>query len=319
MEQEPLISVIVPVYNGEKFLNECLDSIEKQTYRHFEAIIINDGSTDATLSILNRYAAADKRFKVFSQDNTGQSGARNAALDLVSGKYLTMVDADDIIDKDFLKTLYVLSIETGDDIVACRPTQDMTELGLYNDVYSSVDSLSYMKLTLSQKAYDHSVWGKLYKTDIWENIRFKDLYYEDLEVFPRIFLKTPNVTVTNARLYFYRSNENSFINTFSPKRLDVLKSADNVISTLREHDCNTSIIDAAYSRKLSALFNMYFITYGRPEFSQIHNRCWNDIVQLRGRFIFNPISSLKLRAGIAASYLGRNFILYLNRKLNISK
>ncbi|MBR3628081.1 MAG: glycosyltransferase family 2 protein [Elusimicrobia bacterium] len=116
----PKISVIVPTYNVEKYLSQCLDSILNQTFKDFECICINDGSTDNSLSILQKYASKDNRIKIINQENKGLSGARNAALKIVTGKYITFVDSDDFVSSDYLEKLINLAEKENSDIVYCR-------------------------------------------------------------------------------------------------------------------------------------------------------------------------------------------------------
>ena len=111
-------SIIVPVYNVELFLRECLDSIENQTFKGFEVICINDGSTDGSLSILQEYAAKDSRFKVISQENQGQGVARNNGIDIAQGEYLLFIDPDDFIEPNMLEIIYKKFQQTDAEIVA---------------------------------------------------------------------------------------------------------------------------------------------------------------------------------------------------------
>ena len=129
MSDIPLISVIVPVYNGEQYITECIESILSQTYHNIEVIIIDDGSTDDTVRITRQYAAGDKRIKLISQSNRGPSCARNLGLENARGSYITFVDADDVVSTDYLEVLYILLCETGADITACTFTNKYDKLG----------------------------------------------------------------------------------------------------------------------------------------------------------------------------------------------
>lgn len=319
MVQAPLISIIVPVYNGERFLEECLESIRRQTYHNIEVVVVDDGSTDASAMIIRRYVEVDSRFRYVYQQNAGLSGARNTALDIILGEYVAMVDADDVIHEEFINSMYVISLETGGDIVCCRHSNDIDRIGLFNECFISMDTDRYMYLALSQKGMNHSVCGKLYRSCVWDNLRFSPYYYEDLDIFPRAFLRAGTVAVTEARLYYYRPNDQSITNTFSPRRLDVLSAIENVISILENKGCDTKLINAAYARRMSAMFNIFLITCHRPEYYGINRQCWREIVKSRGRFLFEPASSIKLRTGIVVSYLGRRFTWALNNLIKFSK
>ncbi len=319
MVQAPLISIIVPVYNGERFLEECLESIRRQTYHNIEVVVVDDGSTDASSLIIRRYVDADSRFKYVCQKNAGLSGARNTALDIISGQYVAMVDADDVIHEEFINSMYVISLETGDDIVCCRHSNDINKVRLSNECFTSMNTGRYMYLALSQKGMNHSVCGKLYRSCLWDNLRFSPYYYEDLDIFPRVFLRAGSVAVTEARLYYYRPNDQSITNTFSPRRLDVLRAIDNVISTLEDKGCDRKLINAAHARRMSALFNIFLITCRQPVYDRINRQCWHEIVRSRGRFLFGSVALMKLRAGIVVSYLGRRFTNSLNDLIRFSK
>ncbi|MDE6449336.1 MAG: glycosyltransferase, partial [Muribaculaceae bacterium] len=260
----------MPVYNGERFLEECLESIRRQTYHNIEVVVVDDGSTDASAMIIRRYVEADSRFRYVYQQNAGLSGARNTALDIISGEYVAMVDADDVIHEEFINSMYVISLETGGDIVCCRHSNDINGIGLSNECFISMDTDRYMYLALSQKGMNHSVWGKLYRSCIWDNLRFSPYYYEDLDIFPRVFLRAETVAVTEARLYYYRPNDQSITNTFSPRRLDVLRAIENVISILKNKGCDTKLINAAYARRMSAMFNIFLITCRQPDYYSIN-------------------------------------------------
>ena len=116
----PKISVIIPVYNVEKYLSQCLDSILNQTFKDFECICVNDGSTDKSLAILQEYVNKDDRIKIINQENKGLSGARNSALKIVNGKYITFIDSDDFVTIDYLEKLINIAEKEDSDIVYCR-------------------------------------------------------------------------------------------------------------------------------------------------------------------------------------------------------
>lgn len=113
----PIISIIVPIYNREKWLRNCLDSISSQTFKEWECILVNDGSTDNSLKIAQEYAANDERFIVFSQENQGVSAARNLGLDHAQGKWLAFVDSDDEIAPDYLEILHKIGEDNNADLV----------------------------------------------------------------------------------------------------------------------------------------------------------------------------------------------------------
>lgn len=320
MTETPLISVIVPVYNCEKYLQECIDSILAQTYSNLELIIVNDGSTDGSTTIINMYATADKRVRVLSQANQGPSSARNLALGNMRGRYVTFVDADDYISSEFLEVLYILLQESGSDMAAAAYSRSRHPEFNGHERYFTIEASGYLADVLYKRCSDNSIWGKLYDASLWKGVRFVDMRYEDLEIFPRICLRASTVTVTEAKLYFYRCNESSFINTFTAQRLEALKAVDMIIETLsscatKSHD---KLVRAAQSRKLAASFNIFLITFGRSDCSRAAESAWSNILSLRGSCLSDPDVSLKIKAGILASYTGKGTLAALNGLFRIS-
>ena len=317
MLSAPLISVIVPVYNCEQYLCDCIESILSQHYDNLELIIVDDGSTDSSLDVARRYAARDGRIKVLHQDNSGPSGARNRGLDEATGEYVTFVDADDIIHPDYVEVMYALCTESGADMVACGMTRQFDRLGLHNEGYVTLDSIGYVTDVLYQRLSDNSVSAKLFHRDLWHGIRFRDMRYEDLEVFPRVCLNARAVAVTTSPLYFYRPNESSFISNYSESRLDVLKALDSLEDYLNRHPLCHQMHPALKSRRLSASFNVFLITHGHPEHTFYNERAWHNIVTSRSHCFKDRSVKLKLKLGILSSYMGKSTIVMLNRILKI--
>ena len=220
--KDPFVSIIVPVYNGEKYLSECLDSILLQTYENFELIVVNDGSTDDTGKILEDYARKDCRIHVISQENVGLSGARNKGLDFCIGDYITMIDSDDCIAENYLEVLLALALETHSDIVVAESARKQARLGLNGESYIMLESNDFVAQVLYKKRSDNSACGRLYARNLWSDLRFSNLYYEDLEIFPKITLKANRITYTKAKLYYYRTNEEGITGHFSEKNAHIV-------------------------------------------------------------------------------------------------
>lgn len=175
-----LISVIVPVYNVEKYLERCINSLIKQTYPHLEIILVDDGSTDDSGSICDYYATQYHNVFVIHQENRGQWHARNAGLDMCQGEYIGFVDSDDYIEKDMYEILYRDITEYMADIAGCSSFKEMDGqashqkfTGKYLE-YSSPEKFVFDSFTLQ---FDIAVWSKLYCKRILSNVRFPELYY----------------------------------------------------------------------------------------------------------------------------------------------
>ena len=169
MNNVPLISVVVPVYNSEKTIERCLDSIIQQTYRNLEIIIVDDGSCDSSSIICDKKAAADRRIRVIHQRNTGVAGARNAGLQIVRGELLTWVDSDDWIDTDFIDRLYSAQSLHDADMIVVPPEWNYN--GKNSIMLSDDDIMKYH--VMSRLGY--VLWGTLTKTSRYSDLRFKDL------------------------------------------------------------------------------------------------------------------------------------------------
>lgn len=224
------ISVIVPIYNTELYMRKCLDSIVNQTYPNLEIILINDGSTDSSLSIIQEYAKTDNRIIVIDQPNGGQSRARNAALDIMTGDYLSFVDSDDWLDLNTFKAVMNLfSASTDADMIAF-PVELVYEDGRVKPRRDSFAE-SFVKkydYKLSEKIFHgisiFSVWGRIFKSSIFQNIRFPEgRIYEDVGIFPDIDRKLRVIGYSTIGKYYYYQREGSSMNTPSILNINFIK------------------------------------------------------------------------------------------------
>lgn len=182
-----IISVIVPIYNGARFLDLCLASLEKQTYPYWEAILVNDGSTDDSLKILQQYAARDSRLKIIDQEHAGVAAARNAGLDAACGTYITFADADIVFYPQFMEIMLKTLLQTRSDFVWCKgegcaEDSDFNILKCYNQYLVSDHFKPLQRFILRQKPrINVAVWGKLCKAELLEGLRFKTDFRETLD------------------------------------------------------------------------------------------------------------------------------------------
>lgn len=214
MHHCPLISVIVPIYNAEKTIKRTIDSILSQTYHHFELILINDGSTDNSLSICKNYSVQDNRIIVINQNNQGIERTRINAIKMVNGQYLTFVDADDWIIPSYLETLLNKSIENDADIVQINSYKTIDRYGIlkirmhnYKErLYTSNHLLKYNKNYVG-RLIPNCVWGKLYKTSLFSNIEiipWNIHWGDDFHINQAISSQISSIYFTNIYGYYYR-------------------------------------------------------------------------------------------------------------------
>lgn len=227
------VSVVVPVYNVEKYLDRCITSILNQTYPDFELILIDDGSGDSSGSICDAWAKADARIRVFHKENGGLSDARNYGIDYAKGEYITFVDSDDYIDRDYLSILVGLVREYGAQI-ACVSGICAYEGGKVahksSDSRGCLGAEEALKCAYTRRYFGVSAWGKLYKADLFSEIRYpKGRLYEDLLVTPHLIAASDSVAYSSSEQYFWVQREGSIIHTIQSE-----KEVDLHLSGLRE-------------------------------------------------------------------------------------
>ena len=231
------ITVIVPVYNVENYLNKCLDSLINQTYKNLEIIVINDGSTDNSGKICQEYAQKDNRIIYFEKENGGQSEARNMGLDRMTGSYVTFVDSDDWVEPDYVEVLYNKLIEYQADIAVGNYYSYNEQEGIfYFHIFgSSYYEKVYDNVSIFENFYESEhmknfallcVGGKLYKADLFRELRFEvGKLGEDGYLNQKIYLLAEKTIYLNAGLYAYRQREGSSSRSWTEKWMHALVDA----------------------------------------------------------------------------------------------
>lgn len=227
---QELISVIVPIYKVEKYLNRCINSIVNQSYKNIEIILVDDGSPDKCGEICDEWVKKDKRIKVIHKENGGLSDARNAGIEIAQGEYLSFIDSDDYVHKDFIKILYENCLKNNADISMCGVRQTDKDENINKEIKNENIKIIFSKDVLERKHNIYCVaWNKLYKKSIFSNIRYpKGKIHEDVAVIYKIMYYSNKIAVTDAELYFYFSAPESIMRSeFSEKRLDILDGLKN--------------------------------------------------------------------------------------------
>ena len=255
--KNPEISVIVPVYKVEKYLNECIDSILAQTFTDFELILVDDGSPDGCPALCDAAAQRDDRVRVVHQKNRGLSGARNAGLDIARGEWIAFVDSDDVIDKTYLEKLYCAGKQSGAEIVACNllfMQEDGSpcryqEQPLCTEILSQDEAIHRMRLTPLIQATT-----RLHRRDILEGIHFPvGKHYEDAFTTPEIFERVSTVACVEEKLYYYRQQPTSILHgKVTLKNLEEVDANYGLLQCMLRHGKK----DAAYLQY--ALMKRYF-------------------------------------------------------------
>lgn len=215
---EELISVIVPVYNGEKLLPKCMEHLLGQTHGDFEIILVDDGSKDGTGALCDGYVAKDSRVRVIHQENQGVSRARNAGLDGATGKYVAFVDADDYVEPDYLERLRRNLVENGADIASCDYQEVIqadvrgTNIPFVAESRMITDKAVYFEdMVTAREAYWSTITAKLYRRELIGDTRFNApfRYGEDHVFLFDLFSKAPKVHQDTYQGYYYVRNESS--------------------------------------------------------------------------------------------------------------
>ena len=215
MEYEELISIIVPIYNVEKYLAECVNSIMNQSYKHIEIILVDDGSTDNSGRLCEQFRELDNRIIVVHKENGGLSSARNAGIENSHGNMFMFIDSDDYIGKDMASKLYETMIKYKADMSICnmnRVFDDGTIKPFYNitEAFKCLDGDKRFE-TLSQP----SVCNKMFRKRLFENIRFPEgKYYEDTYIYHELAYNANKIGLVNYNGYWYRLRSNSILGDF---------------------------------------------------------------------------------------------------------
>lgn len=219
-----MISVIVPIYNVAPYLNRCLDSLRNQSYKNFEVIMVNDGSTDESGEIAKTYSKIAPQFVYIYQENKGQGAARNTGIRAAKGDYLAFVDSDDFVHKDYLKRLHEMMLSNGADISMCSVQRvwdngRRTTNAITNDGTRVIEDVSNYLVKGS-----FSVWNKLYKKNLFDGLTFPErMKFEDFALLPRVIERAHKLVSSQDILYYYFWRSGSTTNAVKIQR-DILKA-----------------------------------------------------------------------------------------------
>ena len=230
---KPLISVIIPIYNVEKYLRKCLDSVISQTQKDIEVILVDDGSDDKSGDICEEYVPLDGRIKVIHKENGGVSSARNVGLDVSTGEYIGFVDGDDYIEPDMLEYLYNLIQATGADLSQCGIIHSFADRDTNPsaiDYYTATDSKTALRLMIESRYADMYIFNKLFRREIIDTIRFRDFKVaEDALFLTEFMLSAKKAVLTNRPKYHYYHRQNSLTTKpFNESVFDFMKVHDSV-------------------------------------------------------------------------------------------
>lgn len=255
------ISVIIPVYNTEEYISQCLESLVNQTFKDIEIICVNDGSQDKSLEVLQDYAEKDDRIIVINQENSGVSVARNNGLKLAKGEFITFVDSDDWVDVDFIERLYdAITLKKCDIAVttAIRKRKHSSKYRLYYRAEAIYSTLAE-KIEVCQIPKCCYVWGKLYKANIIKDMLFTpNVYFEDVLWLPEVIKKSEKLVTVPGPVYYYRVNNKSIVKTTpTPKKQkDSYLAKKYIVDFFNENDLVLSEKEKNVTKCVKYCFNI---------------------------------------------------------------
>ena len=309
-----LISVIVPVYNAEQYLESCIENLLCQTYLHMEIIFVNDGSIDHSLEIIKRFQQKDDRIIVATQKNGGASSARNRGIQISSGKYIMFVDADDCITNDYVEYLYHLVKKYRTRIAVCdsflvKEKKKIKKNKIEKEVVLSQKEV--LKEMLYKEIYFIAPWGKIFEKSLWEDISFPEgKTYEDLATLYKLYMKCDKICCSTYQKYYYCIRENSLTTkTFTEKYFDRIYHADEMAFAITKKypDLKTPGLARQTHDRLATLVRLISVN---EEFKEQEKEIKNFLKEHKKEILKNPYISKKDKAVLLAFSLGNSFVKF---------
>ena len=307
-KEKALITVIVPIYNIEEYIAPCVKTIINQSYKNLEILLVDDGSTDNSPKICDKYKESDKRINVIHKKNGGLSDARNVAIEKAKGDFIFLLDGDDTIHERIIEVLHQNIKKYKADIATSSFLQfeDGTKpraINLSKSCVKCLDTEGALENMLYQKGCTNTAWGKLYKKELFDNIRYpKGELYEDLATTYKLFSKAKRIVVDDRKMYNYRQRYGSIVNnSFSLKHLRSLDFVKEQTAFIEKNFPN--IKNAAYNREL---MDYYYILYEMPKgkFRDEYRELVKGIKKYRRIVVKDRKSLFKPRLIAGLSYIG---------------
>lgn len=313
--EKALISVIVPIYNLEEYLDSCIQSLVTQTYERVEILLVDDGSTDSSGKICKRWQERDSRIKYIYKENGGAASARNAALDVCTGTIVTFVDGDDYVDSNYMEVLYSAMVDNQADISICG-WKDEYEFTVSTPVrpkrtitYTKTEAMNKL---LYQEDFDTAMWAKLYRAELFRNIRFPEgNIYEDIAIIYKVFELCQKVVYSDYEGYHYLlRNTGTTLKKFSKKKMDLIDVVEEMDEYIREN-C-PEVCSAMESKFVRANFHIYLQIPRDKEFAVERKRIESNINKYRR----NVLKDARTRRGtkIALILSGFSYGLFYRLK-----
>lgn len=312
-----MVSVIVPIYNVEKYLEDCLLSLKNQNFDDYEVLLIDDGSSDNSSQIAKKFAEDNKRFFYFKKENEGLSSARNYGIDRANGEWLMFVDSDDMVSSDYIKVLYNLVISHKCLLGVCKFSRFRDIIPPSIDENKSVDVCSsnfYLKEMFSSNFM--VACNKIYHKSLFTSIRYPyKKIHEDFATTYKIIDLVDNLVITSKSLYFYRINECSITKSkIKVNKIDLLEICKEQIIYFKQKSVENK---NAYHRILKKVSNNFFVCFGTlVSYSQDNYENYSEFYAEIQKFYSENYKFLKT---LPLSFANKIILLFSFKKIEILK
>ena len=319
MKEQPLISVIIPIYNASLYLRRCLDSVCAQTYQNLEILLVNDGSKDNSGIIIDLYAKKDTRIIAIHQKNKGQATARNRAFSMSKGAFIVYIDSDDYVRKDYVELLMKLAIENDADIVQCKMKKFKNEAQIKDEEIIADTSIEVYTASsaLEEFCYQRNFYAgpccKIIRREILDDILFpEDMGYEDMAIIFRLLGKAKKIILLPQVMYYYRQhNKSTMHNRFSDKKIDRIRIAEQLKKYIETYYPEN--IQAMKSRYLLAQLQLIMELPFDRKYDELR-KCVKDNIHITRKDVIQDKKAKKsIRAMACASYGGIYLLMLLGR------
>ena len=303
-----LVTIIVPVYNVERYLRKCVNSIIAQTYENIEIILIDDGSTDESGTICDEYLVKDNRIKVIHKENEGLSKARNVGIDISHGDFITFIDSDDYFDKKFVENMLKIAAELNADLVISG-LKDVFEkqkkvYANESNYYTILSKEETYRKVLLQEEIDVSANAKLYKREIFTDIRYPvGELYEDIKIIDKIIEKADKIAYTKYKGYFYLQRNGSIMHSkISKDQFILLETMERMLEFIQEKYPNVK--NAAIKRYVYCNYHILSRAIFNVDLKNECNEIRKNILKYRKEIFEYNIFSKKEKIATVALILG---------------
>lgn len=273
-KNKDLISIIVPCYNVEEYIERCINSIKGQTITNFEVLLIDDGSLDNTKQVINELIKNDSRFKYYYKKNGGLSDARNFGLKKIKGKYVCFIDSDDYVEKEYLEKLYYGIIDNNVPVSIC-------DIKRVYDTEFTIDNIDEFKVKTCMKP---AAWNKMFLKDLFKNIGFPvGKWYEDLGTTPKITIQNKYYIIKEP-LYNYVQNSSSIMHTYDDRIFNIYEIIENVEEYIKNQDYNKE------NETILEFMNVYHILVGTVYRASFHKEYSVRMIKEIYEYVFKKYS-----------------------------